>query len=233
MLEVDHVCHMYEGNDFALRGVSFALPRGQIVGLLGENGAGKTTLMRCILGLIRPDEGSITLDGQRGEQIRAKMSYVSGAGSSFGMLTPRQTGEFDMPRYLKLLSFFSLPDRPVRHMSTGERAKAELAAGFSRGADYILLDEPFSGKDVFTRHDFLKIMAGSLRGSETILLGTHLVEEVENVLDRVLVLHEGRLAADVELDALRSRGETLMDLMRAAAKYDETRAARLFAGETR
>ena len=236
MLEAKNLGYYYADGNFSLHEVGFILPRGQIVGLLGANGAGKTTLIRCLTGLLQPASGTVTLDGQSGEGIRDKMAYVSGEGASFGSFTPKQTGGFLMQfyprfnekRYLKLLDYFELNDQPVRIMSTGERAKAELAAGFSLGADYILMDEPFSGKDVFTRRDFLKIMAGSLHEDETILLSTHLVEEIEYFIDRVLVLHKGRLEADVNIDEMHEEGKSLLDLLREVTGFDEKNAALLF-----
>jgi len=237
MLEAQNVSYYYPFSEgFSLRGVSFSLPRGHIVGLLGANGAGKTTLIRCLAGLIHPGSGTVTLDGESGEGIRSRMAYVSGEGASFGAFTPSQTGEFlaefyprfNERRYHQLLSYFELSGRPVRSMSTGERAKAELAAGVSLGADYILMDEPFSGKDVFTRRDFLKILAGSLHDDETILLSTHQVDEIEQLIDRVLIMHQGKLAVDMEMDALYQSGGTLMGLLRETTGYDERRAARLF-----
>ncbi len=238
MLEARNISYHY-GIGFSLYDISFSLPRGHIVGLLGANGAGKTTLIRCLTGLLHPHNGTVTLDGQSGEGMRAKLAYVSGEGASIGKFTPAQTGDFladfyprfDAKRYAALLKYFDLPERPVRSMSTGERAKAELAAGVSLGADYILMDEPFSGKDVFTRRDFLKIMAGSLRDTETILLSTHLVEEVESFIDRALVLHEGKLAADTDMDDLHQSGGTLLSLLRETTGYDEQRATALFLQE--
>lgn len=236
MLTAQNIHFYYNNGDFYLHDMSFSLPRGQIVGLLGENGSGKTTLIRCLTGLYYSD-GTVTIDGQSGEGIRAKMSYISGEGAVFGNLTPVQVGEFlaeyyegfNKSRYSQLLKYFDLPDSPVRYMSKGERAKAELAAGFCKGADYILMDEPFSGKDVFTRRDFLKIMAGSLHENETILLSTHLVEEVELFIDRALILHKGSLVADTDLDELRNSGGSLMTLLRECTGYDDKRAADLFA----
>jgi ABC-2 type transport system ATP-binding protein len=237
MLEARNIRYYYHTiTGFSMHDVSFSLPRGHIVGLLGANGAGKTTLIRCLAGLLHPESGTVTLDGQSGERIRGNLAYISGEGASFGRFSPGETGEFlsdfyprfDNKRYETLLKFFKLPEQPIRSMSTGERAKAELAAGVSLGADYILMDEPFSGKDVFTRRDFLKIMAGSLRENETILLSTHLIEEVEYFIDRALVLHEGRLAADMDMDELHQNGGTLLGLLRDATGYDEHRAAELF-----
>ena len=240
MLEARNVSYYYyRGGGFSLVDISLSLPRGHIVGLLGANGAGKTTLIRCLTGLLCPDSGTITLDGQSGERIRANLAYISGEGSSFGRFTPVETGDFladfyprfDHKRYAALLGYFELPAQPVRSMSTGQRAQAELAAGVSLGTDYILMDEPFTGKDVFTRRDFLKIMAGSLRDNETILLSTHLVEEIEHFIDRALVLHEGKLAADRDMDDLHQSGGTLLELLRDATGYDEQRALKLFVQE--
>ena len=146
-------------------------------------------------------------------------------------MTPEDLGDFlseFYPAFLKeryrdLLHFFELPCRPIRSMSAGQKTKVELAAGFSKGAGYILMDEPFSDKDIFTRRDFLKIMAGSLRDTESILLSTHLVLEIENFLDRALILHQGRLDEDVEMDALHESGNTLEELMNRVVGYEKAR----------
>lgn len=234
MLEVKDMRYIYRYQQEVLHGVSFTLRPGEVVGLLGENGAGKTTLIKCMLGLLRPT-GTVRLDGAPLHTQKERVAYISGEGSCIGRLTPAETGaflaqfypRFNMARYEKLCRFFALPDRPVKDMSKGERAKAELAAGFSRGADYILMDEPFNGKDVFTREDFLRIMAGMLEG-ETILISTHLVSEVESFIDRVLILHEGNLVADEEMDALRARS-SLLDLLREKTGYDAERVMAFWA----
>ncbi|MDL2217968.1 ABC transporter ATP-binding protein [Christensenellaceae bacterium OttesenSCG-928-M15] len=223
----------------AIEKVSFSIPGGQIVGLFGDNGAGKTTLMRCIAGFLKPQRGEITLDGESGEGIRKKLAFVSGTGASFSSMTPMETGaflnefyeQFDMERYKKLIAFFELPEQPIKSMSTGQRSRAELAAGFSKGAQYLILDEPFTGKDVFTRQDFIKIMAGGLHESGSILLSTHLVQEVEPVIDRAIILHKGLLVRDVFMDELRENGETLIGALKQAEGYDEKKAARLFEQE--
>lgn len=238
MLKVCNVNYYYQnGDNFSLNDVSFSLPRGHILGLLGANGAGKTTLIRCLCGLLHPESGTVTLDGQSGEGIRSKLAYISGKGSCFGGFTPVQTGDFlaefyprfDTKRYNSLLEYFELPTRPVQSMSTGERAKAELAAGVSLGVDYILMDEPFTGKDVFTRRDFLRIMAGSLRENETILLSTHQIDEVEHFIDRALVLHHGKLVMDTDMDAIHQQGGSLLNLLHEVTGHNDHRIAELFA----
>ncbi len=236
MLEAIDLMYTYPDGPYALRGVSFRIAPGEIVGLIGENGSGKTTLIKCLLGLYKPDGGEVRADGDCGESIREQLAYVSGEGASFALYTPLEAGEFlaefyprfEMQKYRRLLRFFELPERPVRQMSTGQRAQAELAAGFCRGAKYLLMDEPFANKDAFTRQDFLKLMAGGLSDEQAILLSTHLIQEAEPVISRALILHDGRIARDVDMEELREGGQTLMDVFAQVTGYDPKRAARLF-----
>lgn len=236
MLEVIDLTYSYPDGPYALRGVSFTIAPGEIVGLIGENGSGKTTLIKCLLGLYKPDGGTVRVDGETGERTRERLAYVSGEGASFALYTPLEAGEFlaefypcfELEKYHRLLRFFDLPDRPVRQMSTGQRAQAELAAGFCRGTAYILMDEPFANKDAFTRQDFLKLMAGGLGDEQAILLSTHLIQEAEPVISRALILHNGSIARDVDMEELREGGQSLLDVFAEVTGYDPKRAARLF-----
>lgn len=236
MLQAIDLTYTYPDGPYALRGVSFSVSPGEIVGLIGENGSGKTTLIKCLLGLYKPDGGEVRVDGETGERIREQLAYVSGEGASFALYTPLEAGEFlaefyprfEMEKYRRLLRFFELPDRPVRQMSTGQRAQAELAAGFCRGANYLLMDEPFANKDAFTRQDFLKLMAGGITDEQAILLSTHLIQEAEPVINRALILHYGSIARDVDMEELRESGQTLLDVFAEVTGYDSKRAARLF-----
>ena len=236
MLQAIDLMYTYPDGPYALRGVSFCVSPGEIVGLIGENGAGKTTLIKCLLGLYQPEGGTVRVDGDCGERTRERLAYVSGEGASFALYTPLEAGEFlaefyprfELEKYRRLLRFFDLPDRPVRQMSTGQRAQAELAAGFCRGTGYILMDEPFANKDAFTRQDFLKLMAGGLSDEQAILLSTHLIQEAEPVISRALILHEGSIARDIDMEELREGGKTLLDVFAEVTGYDPKRAARLF-----
>lgn len=211
---------------------ALTLGDGEVIGILGANGAGKTTLLKSILGVCR-FEGDILIDGAPVSRQYQNLSFITEEGSFLPFLTPQEYGAFladfwpgfDRERYRRLLEFFELheEDRPIGDFSNGQQAKLEVAAGFSRGARYILMDEPFLGKDVFTRRDFLKLMAGSLHGGETILLATHQVEEIENFLDRALILHEGAIAADFTIDSLRASGQTLLKRMQEVSGYDAER----------
>lgn len=219
---------------------SLAIPDGQVVGLLGENGAGKTTLLRAAAGLVCLTGGRVLFDGQPPQAVYHQLAYMTGEGSYFPAMDPTEYAEFlarffprfDANRYRKLLEFFELdPRQRIEKMSTGQRAKVEVAAGMAKRAQYLLMDEPFLGKDPLTRRDFLKLLAGSLRGGETVLLATHYLEEAEPFLDRAIILHKGRVAADLEMDALRAAGETLTGALQRATGYDPQRYLRLFADE--
>lgn len=206
----------------------FTVPDGQIVGILGENGAGKTTLLRAMAGLL-PAKGSALFDGKPAAAQYQRVSYITAEGSYYPALTAAEYGAmladlnpaFDEVRYREFLDFFSLSGRDViGRLSTGQKARVELAAGFAKRAAYYLMDEPFLGKDPFTRKDFIKLMSGTLHGEETILLSTHYLDDVEHFLDRALILHKGRIVDDVLTDDLHENGETLLSRMSAACGWD-------------
>ena len=200
MLELNDIKKIYFGTTSkkALDGVSLKLEPGQIVGLFGENGAGKTTLMKCILNLLKYD-GTVTLDG---EPITPKnitrISFATSEHSFFPSLTAWAHREFYAEHFPKfnprrfdaLMDFFELSKtRPVGKFSTGQKNQFEVILAVSQGADYILMDEPFAGNDVFNREDFYKVLLGILEPNETILLSTHLLEEVEPFISRAVLMH--------------------------------------------
>ena len=141
--------------------------------------------------------------------------------AEYGALLADLNPAFDEVRYKEFLDFFRLLGKDViGHLSTGQRARVELAAGFAKRAAYYLMDEPFLGKDPFTRKDFIKLMSGTLHGEETILLTTHYLDDVEHFLDRAIILHKGRIAEDVLTDDLHEAGDTLLTRMAKACGWD-------------
>lgn len=218
--------------------MELTIPDGQVVGILGENGAGKSTLLRAAAGITDLTDGRILFDSLPPEEKYEEIAFITGEGSYFPNMTPTQYGEFlksffsrfDLRRYDKLIQFFQLePGQLIGKMSTGQRARLEVAAGMSKRAKYLLMDEPFLGKDVITRREFLKLLAGSLRGEETILMTSHYVDEIEPFLDRAIILHKGQVAADVMMDDLCEKGVTLVELLQKASGYDQERYQKLLA----
>ena len=126
------------------------------------------------------------------------------------------------------MNFFELRDNvPLRHFSTGQQNQFEVILALSQGADYILMDEPFSGNDVFNRKDFYKVLLGILEPSETVILSTHLLEEVDSFISRALLLHQGRLIGDRETEELEDEGISLMDFVRKAYDYRQDRVSQM------
>ena len=235
MLELSNIKKVYQGGKIAVENVSLKLEPGQIVGLFGENGAGKTTLMKCILNLLRY-EGTITLDG---EPITPKnitrLSFATNEHSYFPTLTAWSHREFyaehfpkfNPKRFDALMDFFELPrTRPVGKLSTGQKNQFEVILAVSQGADYILMDEPFAGNDVFNREDFYKVLLGILEPSETILLSTHLLEEVEPVISRAILLHRGQVIGDASMDQLEDQGIGLMQYVKQTYNYRSDRVGK-------
>lgn len=234
MLEIKGLTKTYGGQK-ALDGVSLSLPRGEIVGLFGENGAGKTTLIKSILGLVH-FEGEITLDGEKiGRSNIERLSFATSEHSFFPDLSPRAHAQFyaeHFPRFMQkrysgLMEFFELPDKkPLRALSTGQKNQFEVIMALSQGADYILMDEPFAGNDVFNREDFYKVLLGILTERETVLLSTHLIEEVSGFIGRAVLIRKGRVVGDTQTGELDDAGKTLMDFVKERYNYRAERVSR-------
>ena len=234
MIELRNISKFYKYNR-ALNEVDLKLPKGELVGLFGENGAGKTTLMKCILGYLNY-QGEITLDG---EPITRKnitrIAYATNEHSFFPNLTATGHKEFyeehfprfSGKRFKGLMDFFELPyHKPIRQFSTGQKNQFEVIMAMSQGAEYILMDEPFAGNDVFNREDFYKVLLGILSPEETVILSTHLLEEVENFIGRAVLLHRGEIVGDVTTLELEESGRSLMDYVKETYNYRADRVSR-------
>ena len=235
MLELKNIKKTYQGGKVALDGVSLKLEPGQIIGLFGENGAGKTTLMKCILNFLRY-QGEITLDGEPiSPKNITRLCFATSEHSFFPTLTPWAHREFyaehfetfKTRRFDALMDFFELPKtRPVGKFSTGQKNQFEVILAVSQGADYILMDEPFAGNDVFNREDFYKVLLGILEPNETILLSTHLLEEVEPIISRAILMHKGQIIGDTSMEDLEEQGQTLMQYVKQSYNYRNDRVGR-------
>ena len=235
MLELSNIKKVYQGGKVAVDGVSLTLEPGQIIGLFGENGAGKTTLMKCILGFLRY-YGEITLDGEPiTPKNIARLSFATSEHSFFPGLTAWAHREFyaehfpsfNPKRFDALMEFFELPKtRPVGKFSTGQKNQFEVILAVSQGADYILMDEPFAGNDVFNREDFYKVLLGILEPHETILLSTHLLEEVEPIISRAVLMHKGQIIGDTTTEALEDQGQSLMQYVKQSYNYRSDRVGK-------
>ena len=234
MLELKQL-HKQYGNKVALSAVDLSVGPGEIVGLFGENGAGKTTLMKCVLGLLRHG-GEVLLDGEPVSRKNiARLSFATCEHTFFPNLTPGdhktfyrgQFPDFREKRFEALLDFFELPrGKVIRSFSTGQKNQFEVILALCQGADYILMDEPFAGNDIFNREDFYKVLLGILEPHETVILSTHLIEEVENFVGRAVLIKHGEVIGDMDVLALEEQGKTLVSYIKETYGYRADRVSK-------
>ena len=213
-LEVSHLTKDY--GSFKLDDVSFALPGGTIMGLIGENGAGKSTTIKCILNLIRRDGGEIQvlgLDNLREEQaVKAQVGVVLDETTFHDGLTAPQVGKilaklypnWDMALYQRYLDKFGLAGKkPVKTFSKGMKMKLSLAAAFAARPKLLILDEATSGLDPVVRDEILDEFLDFIQDEEhAILLSSHITSDLEKVADYVTYLHRGKVAVSGAKDEL-------------------------------
>ena len=213
MIEIDNISKRF-GDVVALDNVSLRINDGEIVGLLGLNGAGKSTLMRLLVGLLVPSEGRITVDGidvaQQPDIVRHKLGVLPDTAGLYKRLTARENIAYfarlqgmDEPaiataceNLIELLGLESIAERYADGFSLGERMKTALARAIVHGPDHILLDEPTNGLDVITTRAVRRLLHAQKAAGKCVLFSSHLMYEVENLCDRVVVIARGRIVAD-------------------------------------
>ena len=125
------------------------------------------------------------------------------------------------------MEFFELPmDKPIKGFSTGQKNQFEVILAMCQGADYILMDEPFAGNDVFNREDFYKVLLGILEPHETVLLSTHLIEEVSEFIGRAILIRKGEIVANTSMLEIEEQGENLMSFIKKTYNYKADRVGR-------
>ena len=205
ILEVRNVTKSYEG--FTLDDVSFSLPRGYIMGLIGHNGAGKTTLLSLILNLVHADAGEIEvfgLDHARDEvAVRSRIGFVHESPKVYDALSVERAaaviGRFyttwDEATFRALAGEFALPaGKKLGVLSQGMRTRFMLAVALAHSAELLLLDEPSSGLDPVFRRDLLERLSGVIEGGRSsVLFSTHITSDLDRVADYVTFLRQGKL----------------------------------------
>ena len=208
----------------ALDGVSITLPRDRIIGLLGPNGSGKTTLIKILAGLLLPSEGSCTVAGHPiGEESRARVAYLPERNSLPLSMTRTEVlnyfsaffPDFDRALTERMLERLEVPDRPIRTFSKGMREKLQLTLVMGRRADLYLLDEPIGGVDPAAREYILEVIREMRAEGATVLVSTHLIRDVEEILDEFIFIAGGKLHAYGSVSALRAeQGKSVDEVFR-------------------
>ncbi len=203
--------------------ISITFEKGKIYGLLGPNGSGKTTLMKLIAGLHRPNSGELNIGGMGvSYQTKAKVAYLATENFLPGKFTLNQCIDFfeDMyPGFSKekccgLMNQFSIdPTAKVSKLSSGMVAKAKLALILSRDAEIYIFDEPLNGIDYIAKNTVIESIVNIHNENKTFIITSHMVSEIENVFDHVILIKDAKIIVDADADDLRNdRGMSIADI---------------------
>ncbi len=239
MVQFEHVVFSYDHAE-VLHDISFSLKRREIVGLLGPNGAGKSTTLKIIAGILAPGAGRVSVCGctlpEQAVGVKQRIGYVPEVASLFESLTGQEFLELCgrlhnvdedtlQDRIADILETFGLSSDRVSRLDTyskGMRQKILIAAALLHNPDLVLLDEPLSGLDVNASIMVKDLLAALARDGKAILYSSHVLDVVEKICDRVLIIHKGSLIADGALEGLKASTQqsTLEDVFRKLTNSD-------------
>ena len=200
--------------DFVLNDVSFSVPSGSIVGLIGENGAGKSTTISAALGLVQKEAGSVSVLGKEelDNEVKEQIGVVFDGNNFSEILSPKKIGRvmrdiyqsWDGRTFMALLKKFSLPaGKPIKQFSKGMKMKLAIAVALSHNSKLLILDEATSGLDPVVRDDILDMLLDFVQDeSHSILVSSHITSDLEQVADSIAYLHHGQLLFHEDKDTL-------------------------------
>lgn len=213
LVEIEKLCKQYNKHNTALDQVSLSLESGKIIGLLGPNGSGKTTLIKILAGILTQTSGQVTIDGHEiGAYTKGVVSYlpdVSYIKESQKITAVIQLFEdfypdFDRERAISMLEKLKIdPSARYKTLSKGMKEKVQLVLVMSRRAKLFLLDEPIAGVDPASRDYILSTIIKNYDENATILISTHLITDIESVLDQVIFIQDSHIGLMSSVDAIR------------------------------
>lgn len=224
MIEVKDITKSF-GRKQVLKGVSFTAEKGEITCLVGINGAGKTTILNAIMNVTPIKGGEILLDGE-GVKPKSyeKITYIPDTITMLASMRIRDAFEFMRDYYTtwnekraqELLTFFKLKEEEkISALSKGNKAKVNMLLGLALDVDYILMDEPFSGIDIFSREQIANVFTSHLIEDRGVLITTHEIHDIEHLIDKVVLLDEGIVVKEFNAEAVReAEGKSIVDVMR-------------------
>ncbi len=223
VLEVKSLTKRY-GKFTALKDVSISIEGGKIIGLLGQNGSGKTTFLKCVAGLLTADEGEIFVCGEPlGENTKKVVSFLPERTYLDQSKTVDEAIEFfadfyedfDAAKAREMLSTLGVDSKAkMKTLSKGTKEKVQLILVMARNAELFLLDEPLGGVDPATREFILHTILSAYKGGATIIVSTHLISDVEEILDEYILVEENRFTVYGDVKSLHRQGKTLDGMFR-------------------
>ena len=222
VLECRNLTKAY-GSIVALNNVSITLESGKIVGLLGPNGSGKTTLIKLINGLLTPDYGSISVCGSTpGPESKAQVAYLPDSIYLNTWMRVRQIVDYFADFYADLRKDLALqmlqrlgisPENKLKTLSKGNKEKVCLILTMSRNAKLYVLDEPIAGVDPAARDYVISTILNNYNPEATVLLSTHLISDIEQVLDEVIFIQNGHVLLQKSVDSIREENGKSVDML--------------------
>ena len=229
LLRCENLIKSY-GNTIALKGINLTLESGKIVGLLGPNGSGKTTLIKIINGLLTPTSGFVAINGNLpGTETKSIVSYLPDNIYLNSWMTVKQIVEYFTDFYedfrpqlaFEMLTRLNIqPDNKLKTLSKGNKEKVCLILAMSRNAKLYVLDEPIAGVDPAARDYVISTIINNYNPDATVLISTHLIADIEQVLDEVVFIKEGSIVLQQSVDQIRTEHEKSVDeLFREVFKW--------------
>lgn len=213
LVEIVGLTKTYDNNMAAVNNVTLTLPKGKIIGLLGPNGSGKTTLIKMLNGLLQPTSGSIRINGNEvGTETKAHVAYLPDRTYLAGNQSIKQIldyfedfyADFSREKALEMLKSLDIdPEAKMKTLSKGTKEKVQLILVMSREADLYVLDEPIAGVDPAARDYILRTIINNYNPEATVLISTHLIGDIEQVLDEVIFMRWGQMVLYTSVDNIR------------------------------
>ena len=215
LVEIVGLTKSYDARNVAVNNITITLPKGKIVGLLGPNGSGKTTLIKMMNGLLTPSQGSIRINGHPvGVETKAHVAYLPDRTYLSGGKRISQIldffcdfyADFSKEKALEMLSSLNIdPTVRLKTLSKGNKEKVQLILVMSRQADLYVLDEPIAGVDPAARDYILRTIINNYNPNATVIISTHLIGDIEQVLDEVIFMRFGHLVLYTSVDNIREQ----------------------------
>ena len=215
VIEINHITKDY-GHHKGVFDVSFVVEEGEVLGFLGPNGSGKTTTIRQLMGFMKPDQGDVKILGMNcfddAKQVQGKLGYLPGeiafmedmTGQEFIRFIAKMKNMKDISYAEELMQFLELDARgKMKRMSKGMKQKIGIVIAFMQDAPILILDEPTSGLDPLMQNKFVELIQQAKKDGKTVLMSSHIFEEVENTCDRVVMIKEGHVVATETMENLR------------------------------
>lgn len=224
MIEVKEIVKSF-GKNKVLNGISFSANKGEITCLIGINGSGKTTILNAIMGLTPIKSGDIFIDERKlHKKMYEQIAYIPDAMTMVSSMKIGDAFEFmndfykvwNEERALSLLSFFKLnQDTKISQLSKGNKAKVNLLLGLALDVEYVLMDEPFSGIDIFSREQIADVFTSHLIEGRGVIITTHEIQDIEHLMDKAVLIDNGKVVKNFNAEEVREeQGMSIVDVMR-------------------